>query len=405
MRQRDILDLLGPIIFGTIVLPGDSFGLQSGGRCSDAVKSRSHGGFSLNKCINPSKPISKQPLFSTKLIESEKNVLVEEVLSPQTIAMNQERHEAAVLGCENLYPWFNFTDADFAEASPSIVESWEAYSHDYENESYDHDLHRPVFPFGLNDLARVSREPLLSQQECQVLIDEADSINENREKEKWIQGGARYGTPSDRVGALMPLERLPKSFELINEKLLPRIFASVVKAFGCCANHPSDLRLGGARVVRYDTASGQVELGMHRDFLALTVNIALNDPTEFEGGGTVVEAFSKTPIRLPRGHALIHPGDVRHAGSSITSGSRYVLVLFLMSKTIIPHDRYLGEWAERCMGLAANSSLDEKEGWLRTAAKYYADAFTMGGRIDRGLFPWFYQRAGLGSSASTDENH
>ena len=178
--------------------------------------------------------------------------------------------------------------------------------------------------------------------------------------------------------------------------------ASVVKAYDCCANHPSDLRIGGARVVRYDAAAGQVELGMHRDFLTLTVNIALNEPTEFEGGGTIVEALSEKPIRLHRGHALIHPGDVRHAGSTITSGSRYVLVLFLMSKKIIPHDRYLGEWAERCMGIAANSCVEEKESWLKTAAKYYADAYTMGGRIDRGLFPWFYQRAGLGYSKSTE---
>eukprot|EP00533_Pseudo-nitzschia_delicatissima_P016071 CAMPEP_0197279136 /NCGR_PEP_ID=MMETSP1432-20130617/19631_1 /TAXON_ID=44447 /ORGANISM="Pseudo-nitzschia delicatissima, Strain UNC1205" /LENGTH=310 /DNA_ID=CAMNT_0042745625 /DNA_START=51 /DNA_END=979 /DNA_ORIENTATION=- len=310
--------------------------------------------------------------------------------------MNTERHESAVLGCEDMYPWYNFTESDFEDAGPSIVENWDEYSHDYENESYDHGLHRPTAPFGLDDLARVSTRPLLKPEECQVLIDEADSINEMIKDGQWIQGGARYGTPSDKVGALMPLERLPKSLELINEQLLPRIFASVVKAYDCCATHPSDLRIGGARVVRYDAAAGQVELGMHRDFLALTVNIALNDPAEYEGGGTIVEAFSETPIRLQKGHALIHPGDVRHAGSTITSGSRYVLVLFLMSAAIIPHDRYLGEWAEQCMGIAANSSPDEKESWLRTAANYYADSYTLGGRIDRGLFPWFYHRAGLG---------
>ena len=289
---------------------------------------------------------------------------------------------------ENMYPWHNFTDSDFKNA----VKRWDKYSHDHEDEDYDHALHQPRHPFGFEDLARVSCQPLLTPEECQVLIDEADGINEHKRSIEWMVGGARYGTPSDRVGALMPLERLPKSFQLINEQLLPRIFASVVEAFECCADHPSDLRLGGARVVRYDAAEGQVELGMHRDFLALTVNIALNDPTEFEGGGTIVEALSKSPIRLKRGHALIHPGDVRHAGTSITSGSRYVLVLFLMSKTIIPHDRYLGEWAGQCMNLAMDCHIDEKESWLRTAAQYYADAYTLGGRIDRGCFPAYSLR-------------
>ena len=387
---------LGLIAFGTIVLRGDSFCLQSGGRSKVLFKSQHHGYASLEDSVQSSKAATT--LYSSAMVETANNALVEEILSSNTIAMNKERHESAVLACEDQYPWHNFTEKDFEDARPSIVDDWEEYSHDYENDDYDHALHKPNFPFGLHDLARVSREPLLTPEECQILIDEADSMNENMKEGQWIEGGARYGTPDDRVGALMPLERLPKSFELINEQLMPRISASVHKAFDCCADHPSDLRIGGARVVRYDAAAGQVELGMHRDFLALTVNIALNDPTEFEGGGTVVEAYSKTPIRLPKGHGLIHPGDVRHAGSSITSGSRYVLVLFLMSKTIIPHDRYLGEWAERCMGIAATSTPDEKEGWLRIAAKYYADAYTMGGRIDRGLFPWFYHRAGLGTS-------
>ena len=330
--------------------------------------------------------------------------LAEGMLSPRTLEMNKERHGGAILSCERLYPWHNFTDQDFKAAGSSLVDSWDEYFHDHQNKNYDHELHRPRHPFGLNDLARVSRRPLLTSEECQVLIDEADRINENKNNKEWMEGGARYGTPSDRVGALMPLERLPKSLQMINKQLLPRILASVAQAFDCSVDHPSDLRLGGARVVRYDAAAGQVELGMHRDFLALTVNIALNDPTEFEGGGTVVEALSNEPIRLQKGHALIHPGDVRHAGSPVTSGTRYVIVLFLMSKTIIPHDRYLGEWAERCMGLAVNSEMEEKKSWLRAAANYYADAYTLGGRMDRGLFPWFYHRAGLGLPKSTEDN-
>mmetsp|Transcript_49052 Transcript_49052/g.101313 ORF Transcript_49052/g.101313 Transcript_49052/m.101313 type:complete len:407 (-) Transcript_49052:489-1709(-) len=392
MRLRSAINLFGLVAFLELVAGCDSFGLRSFiPSCRMAFVNQIQG------CLpTTTEQTTTQLSFSTAVVEKQKDTLVEDTLSPRTIAMNIERHEGAVLACENMYPWYNFTGNDFEDAGLSVVESWDEYSHDHENEGYDHVLHRPRFPFGLDDLARASREPLLTKGECQILMDEADGINEDASSKEWMEGGARYGTPSDKVGALMPLERLPKSFEMINKKLLPRIFSSVVKAFDGCADHPSDLRLGGARVVRYDAAEGQVELGMHRDFLALTVNIALNDPSEFEGGGTVVEALSKTPIRLEQGHALIHPGDVRHAGSSITSGSRYVLVLFLMSKTIVPHDRYVGEWAQQCMGLAANSQADEKDHWLRTAARYYADAYALGGRIDRGLFPWFYQRAGLG---------
>ena len=396
---------LGLLVFGAIVICGNSFCFRLDSLCG----TRDHGCCHFVDFRNTADQTATTQLSSsTTLEENPKDVvavLAEDILSPRTITMNEERHQGAVMGCENGYPWHNFTDQDFKDASSSIVDSWDEYSHDYEHKNYDHALHRPSFPFGLDDLARVSRQPLLTSDECQVLIDEADGINEDKRNKKWMEGGARYGTPSDKVGALMPLERLPKSFEMINEKLLPRILASVVKAFDCCAHHPSDLRVGGARVVRYDAAAGQVELGMHRDFLALTANIALNDPTEFEGGGTIIEALSNTPIRLKKGHALVHPGDIRHAGSSVTYGTRYVLVVFFMSKTIIPHDRYLGEWAERCMGMAANSPMEDKESWLRTAASYYADAYTLGGRIDRGLFPWFYQRAGLGLTASVEEDN
>mmetsp|Transcript_31242 Transcript_31242/g.73600 ORF Transcript_31242/g.73600 Transcript_31242/m.73600 type:complete len:406 (+) Transcript_31242:187-1404(+) len=379
--------------FGTVRKggPHHSCGtVVNGGCCTLVLDSR--------RAVSTTSEVS----LSSALLDTAAN-LAEEILSPRTIEMNKNRHEGAVLACERMYPWHNFTDTDFEDARSSMVDSWEKYSHDCEHENYDHELHRPRHPFGLDDVARVSRRPLLTSEECQILIDEADGINEDKSNKEWMEGGARYGTPSDRVGALMPLERLPRSFQMINMQLMPRILASVVQAFECCADHPSDLRVGGARVVRYDASAGQVELGVHRDFLALTVNIALNDPIEFEGGGTIIEALSNEPMRLQKGHALVHPGDVRHAGSTVTSGTRYVLVLFLMSKSIIPHDRYLGEWAERCMGLAVNSHAEEKVSWLQTAASYYADAYAMGGRMDRGLFPWFYQRAGLGVPTTADD--
>jgi hypothetical protein len=397
--RRTSINIIGLFVLGVLVVYGDSFGLPT-----NDIARRSYnagGGLAFHTDTKAKSKLSS----SASLVEEYVALRAEDLLSPRTIEMNKDRHNGAMLGCERMYPWNNFTDQDFRDAEPSAVHSWEKYYHNTKSGNYDAALHRPMIPFGLDDLARVSRQPLLTSEECQVLIDEADGISSDEASKGWMEGGARYGTPSDKVGALMPLERMPKSFQMINQELLPKIFSSVVQAFGSYVGHPSDLRLGGARVVRYDASAGQVELGMHRDFLALTVNIALNDPSEYQGGGTILEALSNTPIRLEKGHALIHPGDVRHAGSTVTSGTRYVLVLFLVSKAIIPHDRYLGEWAERCMGLSVNSREEEKDSWLRTAASYYADAYTLVARIDRGLFPFFYHRAGLGSPALIDEDN
>ena len=298
-------------------------------------------------------------------------------LSPEVLENNQKRHVAAVHGCEKMYS-FRFTKEDFDKAA--VDTEWKKYSFP-ETTSEQDEWPRP--PFGWQDLARISQQPLLSAKECALLMDEVEDTLRQSSRE-WMEGGSRFGTPDDRVGSLMPLERLPKSCDLISQQLLPRIFSSICSSTAFdCLNDPSTLRLGGARIVRYDADAGQVELGFHRDFLLLTANIALNNPHEdFTDGGTIVEAVSPSPIRLETGHALLHPGDVRHAAAPISSGKRYVLVLFIIDTKTIPHDRYLAEYGERAMMLASQESdLDGKQYLLSKAAQMYSDAYKCGGRM------------------------
>jgi len=315
-------------------------------------------------------------------------------LDSDLLERNRNRHAAAIAECERMYP---IQSTSTSEGLPRM--KWKKYA--FPKQDSDDDGPRP--PFTQQDLARISETPVLTPQECAHFIQEAENVSSG--KIEWMEGGSRYGTPDDRVGALMPLERLPQSYNLlIHQNVVSRIFASICddNNFECLPD-PSTLRLGGARIVRYDAAVGQVELGFHRDFLLLTANIALNPPTEFTEGGTIVEAISSTdPIRLEQGHALLHPGDVRHAANPITSGKRYVLVLFILdaSDRGIPHDRYLAEYGERAM-MSACQQQDDNEGknyYLSKAAQFYSDAFKCGGRMDRGIFPWFYYLAGASES-------
>ena len=96
---------------------------------------------------------------------------------------------------------------------------------------------------------------------------------------------------------------------------------------------------------------------LHRDLGVVSVNIMLNDATEFDGGGTFFEEQlsryvctdatddgddngddydkEEDETRLPlkpsqkRGHALFHYSNRRHAGAGTTSGVRDILVMFL----------------------------------------------------------------------------
>jgi len=322
-------------------------------------------------------------------------------LDPELLEQNRNRHAAAVAECERMFPIQEYPSA------PSNMK-WKKYS--FPEQQVQDEWPRP--PFSQHDLARISQEPVLTRDECALLIQEAESVSNSSggDKSKWMEGGSRHGTPDDRVGALMPLERLPLSYDLlVNQQVLARVFSSICSNnnFDCLPD-PSTLRLGGARIVRYDAAAGQVELGFHRDFLLLTANIALNSPTEFTNGGTLVEAMSPTtPVLLEQGHCLLHPGDVRHAANPITSGKRYVLVLFLLdaSDKGIPHDRYLGEYGGRAMMEASQEEdFDAKDYYLSKAAQFYADALKCGGRMDRGIFPWYYHQAGASTMTTTQQS-
>jgi hypothetical protein len=312
------------------------------------------------------------------------------VLPPDLLEGNLLRHRVAVQACEQKYP---VTPHEMAtKAASKVIDQWTAYS--FPESTTAEATPRP--PFGRHDLARVSQSPLLSPAECALLIQDAERALSTLPLR--VQGSARYGTPAHRVGALLPLEGLsPSSYDLITQQLRPRILASLGRAFSCFPD-PSSLRLGEARLVRYDAQAGQVELGFHRDTLLLTANFALNDPfVDYTGGGTIVEEVSsRGPIRLPAGHVLLHPGDVRHAAAPITSGKRYVLVLFFLDASMPPHGRYLMEEGDRFMNQAngEHADIDAKHVNLRQAAAAYAHALHCGGRVDRGIFPGYYYTAG-----------
>jgi hypothetical protein len=86
-----------------------------------------------------------------------------------------------------------------------------------------------------------------------------------------------------------------------------------------------------AFIVKYE-ADKQNELGIHTDSSDYTVNIALSDLTDYEGGGVFFEHINQT-VSCEIGDILIHHGNLKHAGIKITKGKRYVLVVFLKLTT------------------------------------------------------------------------
>ena len=216
---------------------------------------------------------------------------------------------------------------------------------------------KPPRPFAVNDLAHISLMPLLSHEECETIISAA-----NDDERGWQHDVSdRYGTAAHRLPARLniadvvsskPLVSSRALFDLLSDLYLPRWERELASLFAETAGFPRALRLKFARIVKYEADLGQCELGLHQDGPLLTCNIALNSPLEYEGGGTILPLELEganldqeppggvlrpadtqvegagTAVVLPEGHALVHPGHVRHAGAPISSGARWLLGLF-----------------------------------------------------------------------------
>mmetsp|Transcript_4643 Transcript_4643/g.6039 ORF Transcript_4643/g.6039 Transcript_4643/m.6039 type:complete len:646 (-) Transcript_4643:176-2113(-) len=86
-------------------------------------------------------------------------------------------------------------------------------------------------------------------------------------------------------------------------------------------------------IVKYDVSRRERQkLDIHTDKSEWTFLIALTDGGyDYDGGGTYFECIDST-VHLEKGHALIFPGKLRHRGQKIVSGTRFLLVGFLIEK-------------------------------------------------------------------------
>merc|ERR1719399_2787437 len=111
---------------------------------------------------------------------------------------------------------------------------------------------------------------------------------------------------------------------LLNKTLLPAASAQFERFSA------RSLRVNEALIVKYDEKSGHNCLPVHQDFSLLTLNIALSDEADYDGGGTWFQHSGDTFI-ASRGQCIMHAGRLPHAGVPVARGTRYQLVLFLIS--------------------------------------------------------------------------
>ena len=168
----------------------------------------------------------------------------------------------------------------------------------------------------------VTLPQLFTQKECTYLQQEVVKYGSAH---GWLSDRHRgYATTDIRSAKIHSVDRWVR--ETLSTRLFPLLAARY--NFSLKSFHFRDLFF-----VKYE-ATGQNSVGVHRDGSVLSFNVLLNPASEFDGGGTWFDHTQRTHT-IEMGDCLLHSGKLRHAGTAITRGKRFILVGFVDGGSVV----------------------------------------------------------------------
>ncbi len=189
--------------------------------------------------------------------------------------------------------------------------------------------HRTVSWLPEEPRAFASKGPLIPKEECDKVI----ALCEKRAEE---MGGWQKARHAQAATTDMNVKDVPEILEWFNSRLKSTLFPMLASRFPDKIKDAADIRAHDAFIVKYDM-EGQRALPLHVDESAFSFTIALNDRTDYEGGGTRFERARKPGSSDPwkeevlnadAGGVVAFAGKARHGGMQITAGTRYIIPLF-----------------------------------------------------------------------------
>ena len=136
---------------------------------------------------------------------------------------------------------------------------------------------------------------------------------------------ATAATPALLFSPRIQVHAIPTVLAWLNRELRRNILPLLADLF---MFDPTHVRLRDAFIVKYE-AGKQSRLPTHVDESLFSFTVLLNDPLEFDGGGTFFEAIGGAVAGVGKGGMVSFSGRVRHGGVGITRGTRYILAAFL----------------------------------------------------------------------------
>jgi tetratricopeptide (TPR) repeat protein len=205
-------------------------------------------------------------------------------------------------------------------------------------------------------------QPLLTLKECKQIIEWSEAAAAEQ-GQGWTTS-RHYAVPTTDI----PVHEIPRVLSLFNSILTNKLRPLLALQFGedQLGVNGCNLHIHDAFVVRYDGGGGQRYLPLHRDQSTHSFTIALNDTSEYDGGGTFVCHLGRA-IKPNIGGVVSFRGDeLLHGGDPVLSGRRYIIVGFCYASKISDklkrkHDE-LDQWFVRHKKVKGNGSSHQSQG-------------------------------------------
>ncbi|GBG27626.1 Procollagen-lysine,2-oxoglutarate 5-dioxygenase [Hondaea fermentalgiana] len=165
-------------------------------------------------------------------------------------------------------------------------------------------------------------QPVMPKDKCRHIIEEAEAY-----------AASHGGWTSSRHYAVPTTDLEVCNLEFTSEALIEAfesaIYPALALQFGV---DPASIRTIDAFLVKYE-AYKQSFLPVHSDESQFSITLALNEPSEYEGGGTWFPGLGRS-LNAEAGGMVSFPGNVVHGGKAVSQGTRYIIAVFLFASTL-----------------------------------------------------------------------
>lgn len=161
---------------------------------------------------------------------------------------------------------------------------------------------------------------VLDSSECAAMT---DIVEAHVAQHGWTTS-RHYSVPTTDV----PVAAVLELKEWFCRQLERRLFPMIVELF----DDIETLRVIDAFFVKY-SADAQADLPLHCDQSRISLTIAMNPRSDFDGGGTYFPLLGPYPVDLDIGDVAFFDGSLLHAGAPTTRGRRSIIAVFLWAQS------------------------------------------------------------------------